>query len=221
MDRRNKGLLLGMWMAFFAFNFSLFTSCGNKRLSPEELQHKLDSVKVIEIKEKLKAQGIDLESSSNPLKMFYDSLNIQPLPISYSEDYVKFLPAFLPVPEEIAAYLNFEGRKDRKAITLPETLGARLLLLAADDEEERYSLWLYSLDDDYLPVDKLCLYAVEDEVEEDEYGMEQEEFIQWFSITSDYEIRLIDYTKKDIETRSNDVYCLDPSRRFILQEKKD
>ena len=210
-----------MWMAFFAFNFSLFTSCGNKRLSPEELQHKLDSVKVIEIKEKLKAQGIDLESSSNPLKMFYDSLNIQPLPISYSEDYVKFLPAFLPVPEEIAAYLNFEGRKDRKAITLPETLGARLLLLAADDEEERYSLWLYSLDDDYLPVDKLCLYAVEDEVEEDEYGMEQEEFIQWFSITSDYEIRLIDYTKKDIETRSNDVYCLDPSRRFILQEKKD
>ena len=221
MNRRNRGLLLGLWMAFFAFHFSVFTSCGGRRLSTEELEHKLDSVKAIEIKERLIAQGIDLESSSNPLKMFYDSLNIQPLPISYSEDYVRFLPAFLPVPQEIAAILNFEGRKNRQAITLPETLGARLLLLAADEEEERYSLWLYSLDDEYLPVDKLCLYAVEDEVEEDEYGMEQEEFIQWFSITSDYEIRLIDYTKKDIETRTNEVYCLDPSRKFVLQENRE
>lgn len=198
-------------------------SCGNRRLSPEELQHKLDSVKTIEIRERLIAQGIDLESSDNPLKMFFDSLNIQPLPIAYSDDYVKFLPAFSPVPQEIAAYLNFEGRKDRRAITLPETLGARLLLLAADEEEERYSLWLYSLDDDYLPVDKLCLYAVEDEVEDDEYDydLEPEEFIQYFSITSDYEIRLIDYTKKDIETRTNEVYYLDPSRKFVLQENKE
>ena len=119
--------------------------------------------------------------------------------------------------------MNFEGRKDRRAITLPETLGARLLLLAADEEEERYSLWLYSLDDDYLPVDKLCLYAVEDEVEDDEYDydLEPEEFIQYFSITSDYEIRLIDYTKKDIETRTNEVYYLDPSRKFVLQENKE
>ena len=220
MDRRNRGLLLGMWMVLFAFHFSLFTSCGGRHLSPEELQHKLDSVKAIEIREKLIAQGIDLESSSNPLKMFYDSLNIQPLPISYSEDYVKFLPAFLPVPQEIAAYLNFEGHKDRKAITLPETLGARLLLLAADEEEERYSLWLYSLDDDYLPVDKLCLYAVDEEDDSGDFDTELEGFIQYFSITSDYEIRLIVYLKKDIETSTNEVYCLDPSRKFVLQENK-
>lgn len=221
MDRRNRGLLVGVWFLLFTLHFSLFTSCGSRRLSPEELQHKLDSVKAVEIKEKLIAQGIDLESSSNPLKMFYDSLNIQSLPISYSEDYIRFLPAFQPVPQEIAAFLNFEGRKNRRAITLPETLGARLLLLAADEEDDRYSLWLYSLDDDYLPVDKLCLYAVEDEVDDDEYDLEPEEFIQYFSITSDYEIRLIDFTKKDIETRTSEVYCLDPSRKFVLQEDKE
>ena len=202
---------------------AILFSCGSRRLSPEELQHKLDSVKTIEIKERLQAQGIDLESSSNPLKMFYDSLDIQSLPFAYSEDYVKFLPGFKSVPQELAAYLNFEGRKDRKAITLPETIGARLLLLAADEDENHYSLWLYSLDDDYLPVDKLCLYAAEEDEDLEELDDESEHFIQWFSITSDYEIQLIDYTKKDIEEierRSIEVYCVDPSRRFILQENK-
>ena len=203
---------------FLAITTILF-SCGRRQMSPEELQHKLDSVKKIEIKERLQAQGIDLESSSNPLKMFYDSLDIQSLPLAYSEDYVNFLPGFKSVPQELAAYLNLEGRKDRKAITLPETIGARLLLLAADVEENDYSLWLYSLDDDYLPVDKLCLYAAEKD-EEDDFGDESEHFIQWFSITSDYEIRLIDYTKKEIERHSNEVYYLDPSRKFILQENK-
>ena len=46
-------------------------------MSPEELAHKLDSVKALEIKEKLALQGINLEDSDNPLKQFYDSLDIQ------------------------------------------------------------------------------------------------------------------------------------------------
>ena len=56
----------------------LLLSCGGrKQLSPEELSHKLDSVKNIEINEKLQLQGINLEESDNPLKQFYDSLNLQ------------------------------------------------------------------------------------------------------------------------------------------------
>ena len=147
-------------------------------MSPEELAHKLDSVKALEIKEKLALQGINLEDSDNPLKQFYDSLDIQTLPISYTEDYVNFLPSFKPVPKEIASYLDFEGHSP-KAITLPESVGARLLLLAADEVEHKYSLWLYSLDDEYIPVDKLCLYAIEDESDVD---INPENFIQYFSI---------------------------------------
>ena len=67
----------------------LLLSCsGRRQLSPEELSQKLDSVKNVEINEHLKLQGINLEESDNPMKMFYDSLNLQTLPISYSEDYV-------------------------------------------------------------------------------------------------------------------------------------
>lgn len=218
MKRRNQGLVVGVIL--FTIHYSLFTiscaSCGSGSMSPEQLQHKLDSVQAIEKKERLEAQGIHLEGSDNPLQMFYDSLNFQPLPVSYSEDFIRFLPDFKPVPQEIVSYLNLEGRNP-KAISLPETVGARMILLAADEtqDKDRYSLWLYSLDDEYMPVDKLCLYALEDE--EEQYELEPEEFIQYFSITSDYEIHLLDYAKKGYKNRTEEVYYLDPARKFVLQ----
>ena len=53
----------------------LLSACGGRnKMPPEVLQQKLDSVKALEVKEKLEAQGIRLEDSDNPLKMFYDSL---------------------------------------------------------------------------------------------------------------------------------------------------
>ena len=219
MIRRIQGLLVGVIL--FTIHYSLFTACSscgsNGSMSPEELQHKLDSVKALEIREKLEAQGINLQSSDNPLKQFFDSLEIQPLPISYTEDYVRFLPDFRPVPDEIVKYLNFEGHHP-KAVALPESLGARMILLAADEtnEKDRYSMYLYSLDDEYLPVDKLCLYALEDE--EDQFSFETEELIQYFSITSDYEIHLIDFSKEANKTRTEEVYYLDPARKFVLQK---
>ena len=208
-------------MTLVTIHCSLFvacSSCGNNgSMSPEELQHKLDSVKALEIREKLEAQGINLQSSDNPVKQFFDSLEIQPLPISYTEDYVRFLPDFRPVPDEIVKYLNFEGHHP-KAVALTESLGARMILLAADEtnEKDRYSIYLYSLDDEYLPVDKLCLYALEDEA--DQFSIETEELIQYFSITSDYEIHLIDFSKEANKTRTEEVYYLDPARKFVLQK---
>lgn len=199
---------------------AVLLSCGSRRLSPAELEHKLDSIKQLEVKEKLQAQGINLEDANNPIKQFFDSLDIQPLPISYTEDYVTYLPGFHKVPEDLASYLNFEGHHP-KAISLPESLGARMILLAADEnekDEHKYSLWLYSLDEDYIPVDKLCLYALEDE--EDLIDIDPEEFIQYFSITSDYEIHLLDYSKTARKTCTEEVYYLDSSRHFVLQESE-
>ena len=199
----------------------LLSACGGRnKMPPEVLQQKLDSVKALEVKEKLEAQGIRLEDSDNPLKMFYDSLNVQPLPITYTEEYVKYLPDFRPVPHEIVTYLNLEGWNP-KAISLPESLGARMVLLAADEspkDKDKYSLWIYSLDDEYMPVDKLCLYALEDE--EDQFDINPEEFIQYFSITSDYEIHLLDFSKTSNKTETEEIYCLSPGRKFELQTSK-
>ena len=206
----------------------MFSACGGRSMSAEEMQRKLDSIQKIEVAERLAAQGINLESADNPLKQFYDSLELLPLPITYTDEFVRYLPNFKPVPQDIAKALELEGNGKQKAIQLTETIGARLMLLAADegaeeDEEgnegaERYSLWLYSLDDDYMPVDKICLYAIDDEEDFDLY--DEDDIMQYFTITSDYEIHLLDYSKTRNRTQSEEIYYIDASRHFVLRETK-
>lgn len=200
----------------------LLTACGGrKNMSPDELQHKIDSVKALEVQEKLALQGIDLKSADNPLKLFFDSLEIQPLPISYSEDYVRLLPSYKPISEDIVAYLNLVACRHPKAISLPETIGAKLIIIAADELDNEYSLWLYSLNDDYFPVDKLCLFSVDQRDPEEYTEVDEDEYLQFFSITSDYEIRLMDYAKEGYETRLNEVYHVGSSRKFILSSSEE
>lgn len=194
---------------------ALVVSCGGrKQMSPEEIAHKIDSIKALEIKEKLMLQGINLESSDNPFKVFFDSLSMQTLPLSYTEDYVRFLPGYQEVPAEILKYMDMDGGAHPKAVSLPESIGARLMILAVDENDDLYSLWLYSLDNDYVPIDKLCLYAIEDK----EDDIDPEEFTEYFSITSDFEIHLIDYSKTMNEVNSEEVYYIDDSRHFMLRE---
>lgn len=209
--------LLGLMTAVL-----LLTACGGrKNMSPDELQHKIDSVKALEVQEKLALQGIDLKSADNPLKLFFDSLEIQPLPISYSEDYVRLLPSYKPISENIVAYLNLVACRHPKAISLPETIGAKLIIIAADELDNEYSLWLYSLNDDYFPVDKLCLFSVDQRDPEEYTEVDEDEYLQFFSITSDYEIRLMDYAKEGYETRLNEVYHVGSSRKFILSSSEE
>ena len=208
-----KGLIGGILAVM------LLAACGGRSMSAEEMQRKLDSIQKIEVAERLEAQGIHLENADNPLKQFFDSLDILPLPITYSDELVRYLPDFKPVPQDIAKALDLEGNNKQKAILLSESLGARLMILAADEEDDRYSLWLYSLDDDCLPVDKLCLYAIDDEADLDDFGAE--EILQYFTITSDYEIHLMDYSKEKHKTRTEEVFTLDASRNFLLQKSEE
>ena len=115
--------------------------------------------------------------------------------------------------------MEFDGEHP-KAITLPESVGTRLLVVASDEYDNLYSIWLYSLDDDYVPVDKLCLYAIEDQDPEEYEEIEKEEFIQYFSITSDYQIHLIDFSKTKNKTRLEEVYYIDETRKFVLQKSE-
>ncbi len=200
----------------------LMVSCGGgRKMSPEELQHKLDSVKALEIKEKLALQGVDLETSDNPMKLFFDSLEIQPLPLSYDEDYVRMLPSYKEVGKDVAEYMNLVDCRHPKAISLPETIGARLIIIAADESDGEYSLWLYSLDEDYFPVDKLCLFSVDSREPEEYTEINEQEFLQYFSITSDFEIRLMDYAKEDFRAHLEEVYHINEARKFEMLSSQE
>ena len=199
---------------------ALFAACGNRQ-SPADIQKKLDSIARIETIEQLEMQGIHIGRDISPIQLFFDSLNLQTLPVRYSEDYVKYLPNYTSVPYELVKFMNFEGRTDPKAIALPESAGARLIILAADEGDGLYSLWLYSLDDDYMPVDKLCLYATsKEEKEENDLAAPEDKLIQDFVITSDYEVRLTDYSGK-FKAEVQRVYHIDPSRKFSEDQEID
>ena len=199
----------------------LLAACGNRQMSLGEMQRKLDSIARLETIEQLEMQGIHIGKDVSPIQLFFDSLNIQPLPVRYSDEYVKCLPNYTSVPYELVRFMNFEGRTDPKAIALPESAGARLMILAADEGDGLYSLWLYSLDDDYMPVDKLCLYATsKEEQKENELADPEDKLIQDFVITSDYEIRLTDYSGK-FEAEVQRVYHVDMSRKFSEVQEID
>ena len=199
----------------------LLTACGNKQMSPTDMQQKLDSIARLETIEQLEMQGLHIGKDVSPIQLFFDSLNIQPLPVRYSDDYVKYLPNYTSVPYELVKFMNFEGRTDPKAIALPESAGARLMILAADEGDGLYSLWLYSLDDDYMPVDKLCLYATsKEEQKENELADPEDKLIQDFVITSDYEVRLTDYSGK-FQAEVQKVYHVDMSRKFSEDQEID
>ena len=209
--------ILVVLLSFIIYHFS----SNSGEMSPELLQQKLDSIRRLENKERLAAQGINLDREVSPVQIFYDSLGIQPLPLRYSEDYVATLPNYKTVPAELASFMGLEGRIEPKAISLPETAGTRLMILAADEGDGLYSLWLYSLDDDYMPADKLCLYATSKEEAKANLDAEPEDqLIQDFVITSDYEIRLTDYTGK-LKAEVQRVFHIDPSRHFIEDEEID
>ena len=197
----------------------LVAACGNRRMS--DMQQKLDSIARVETIEQLEMQGIHIDKDISPIQLFFDSLNIQPLPVRYSDDYVKYLPNYTSVPYDLVKFMNFEGRTDPKAIALPETAGTRLMILAADEGDGLYSLWLYSLDDDYIPVDKLCLYATnKEEQKENELADPEDKLIQDFVITSDYEVRLTDYSGK-FKAEVQKVYHVDMSRKFSEDQEID
>ena len=185
----------------------VFSACRQSGV-PANLQEKLDSVRALEQLELLRAQGINPGEEADPLREFYDSLAIQPLPLQFSEEYVKELPNYQTVPAELVQLLNFEGRVSTKAIALPETASLRLMLLAGIDSDNSVSLWLYSLGADYFPVDKLNLYWPVRKQFKDNKTLTTE-----FSITSDYEVFLTTFTE-DHKTERQRLFTVDETLLF-------
>ena len=200
-----KKYCLMIWIA------ALVLSCGNSRTSPQELQRKIDSVNALEAARQLELRGIRLGERS-PFQLFYDSLSIQSLPLRYSEDYVKYLPDYQIIPQSIMTFLELEGRVAPRAIALPETLGTRLVLLAADVEDGEYELWLYSLDSECYPVDKLLLYQPQ-VISDTKLQLPPQE--TYFSITSNYEIRVVEYLDEYDGEGQLSTFVVDESRMFV------
>ena len=66
-----------------------------------------------------------------------------------------------------------------------------------------------SLDNEYFPVDKIQLYSPKKKSKR----VTDEEPLPDFSITSDYEIRILEYTA-DHKPKGESIYTIDPTHMF-------
>lgn len=189
---------------------AVLSSCSGNRTNAVDLQRKIDSVLAVENKEQLRLQGINLDDVS-PLQEFYDSLNIQPLPLQATEDYAALLPNFTEVPSPFAPLFQQNISSDLRAVSLPETLGTRLILLAVADKVGKYSIWLYSLDVDYLVADRLLLYTPTPD------GIGGDVSFSQFVIDNDYVVTLQQYNSAD-GSIAQQSYEIDMSRHFQKKE---
>ena len=116
------------------------------------------------------------------------------------------------MPPALVAYLDLEGKESPRAIALPETLGSRLVLLAADVDDGEYELWVYSLDSECIPVDKLLIYEPS---RFSEKKLANENRDVFFSITSYLEISVMEYADDDDSVGQLSTYVVDESRLFV------
>ena len=157
---------------------AVLTACWSNGPSHANLAQQLDSVRALEQYEQMRMQGLVRQQSDNPLQEFCDSLDMLSLPISYSDDLLDQVDLFRYVPEPIALALSFETRREEsRAVRLPRLGKVLPILIAGLDEGELTEMWLFTLDRDYMTLDKICLYDAGDDEEE-----------HYFAITSDFDI---------------------------------
>ena len=197
-----------LWLALMVM--TVLCACGGR--SHGDLSHKLDSIARLENKERLRLQGIMVdEDNRDPFEIFFDSLNVQPLPLTCSDTYVTYTPNFTPMADAMLVYLGIDDVHDARVIALPENSNVRVMLISGKPSQEGpITMWLYTLGLDYKVVDRLRLHVAKTGEGDDQAT---------FYITSDFTIELEDIDK--ITGRfKRDVYYIDIDGKIIKSEAK-
>lgn len=166
----------------------LLCACGH-RTSSADLQHKLDSVKQLEERIRLEAQGIHLDAT-DPISLFLDSMEVMVLPVEGSSEETVINSSFRDVPDEAFVLMHILPPGKMKAVLLPDRGKIRLMLMSGDDDLNGGSVtYLYTFDMGYHVVDSLCLSRVHD-LKAPQRGMKS---TVNFAIMSNYQIILSKY----------------------------
>ena len=144
----------------------------------------VDSIRQAEQLQEMKRQAGVYD---DPVEAFFDTLQLRPLPIQSERSNFSKIGHFSRVPSSVASLLGYPSTARLKALMLPKVHGLRGLILAEQKDSVNSSLYLYTLDRDYRPIDHLCLYEEKDEDRIDDFG---KSLMDYF-ITSEYEVSLL------------------------------
>ena len=180
-------------------------SCGQRKRDAVFYEHMVDSIRKAEQLQEMKRQAGVYD---DPVEAFFDTLSLRPLPINSERGDFGKIGRFGKVPPSVATLLGYPVDTRLKALLLPKVHGLHALLLSERQDSTTYSLYLYTLDREYQPIDHLCLYEERDEDRADDFG----KLLMDYYITSSYEVSLL-YTYQSSTTNRMQP---EQSRRFEL-----
>ncbi len=180
-------------------------SCGQRKRDVVFYEQMVDSIRKAEQLEEMKRQAGVYD---DPVEAFFDTLSLRPLPINSERSQFAKIGRFGKVTPSVASLLGYPVGSRLKALLLPKVHGLHALLLSEQQDSVTSALYLYTLDQDYHPIDHLCLYEERDEDRADDFG----KLLMDYFITSSYEVTLLYYYVSQTTHKSE----TEQTRRFQL-----
>ena len=180
-------------------------SCGQHKRDAVFYEQMVDSIRKAEQLQEMKRQAGVYD---DPVEVFFDTLQLRPLPIQSERGDFDKIGRFGKVPPSVTSMLGFPVSTKLKALMLPKVHGLRAMLLSEQLDSITSTLYLYTLDRDYQPIDHLCLYEERDEDRADDFG----KLLMDYYVTSAFEVSLL-YTYQSSTTQKTEA---EQSRRFQL-----
>ena len=164
----------------------LTLSCGNRKHDVAYYERMVDSIRRAEQVQTIQKQAGVYDS---PVDAWFDTLHLHSLPIQSAGADVESIGHFEAVPQTVNECFGYEAGASLKAMALPTMYRRQVILLCEMVDSITPALYLYTMDKEHQPVDKLCIYRQELVKRGSDYGVAFEEYF----ITSHYEITLIRY----------------------------
>ena len=180
-------------------------SCGNRK-NAADYDQMIDSIRRAEAaKELLKPV------SNDPVMAFMDSLSIKSVPMKYSMEFVEYLPQMTKVPVTFNSRFDYESNIALYAVKLPSYKDYHMMLLAEKVDSTTTTLYLCTMNQEYVLVDRLCLYEQKIENRDGKLGVMRQEYY----VTSQYEVTLVSYFRgEEDEEESETAAC-----RYVINKE--
>ena len=183
----------------------LMFSCGNRK-NAADYEGMIDSIRKAEVGKQLLKP-----TASDPVVAFFDSLSIKSVPMKYSPEFVEFLPQMKKIPSVYNTRFDYESNVELYAVRLPSYQDYHMMLLGEKLDSTNVSLYLCTMNREYVLVDRLCVYEQKIEERDGKLGLMRQEYY----ITSKYEVTLVSYFRSEDDDKESELAAC----RYIINKE--
>lgn len=184
----------------------LVASCGNRKTAAD-YQGMIDSIRKAETEQQL----LGSQGEKDPVLAFFDSLTMKALPMKYEPEFVAFLPQMKKVPAVFNGRFDYESNVELLTVKLPSYGNFHVMLMAEKLDSVSTSLYLCTMNQSYVLVDRLCIYEQKVKEKDGKLGLLRQEYY----ITSDYEITLVCIYRSEEEESDQEEWA----RRYKINKE--